>query len=154
MCCRIIMSSSQAMAGLKLAVLLVLVNVAAGSLTIQETVENGCTSNVDILCKQLAKAFAPQTLLPGESSIMSVTSTLDDPNLTCDFSSLVVPDLKVKKTVKIWEYLKSGFTDNPEMSCTNGCLWKAQDDGLYYRAADGTTFVSFIKWAAVIPGTV
>ncbi|KAG0554614.1 hypothetical protein KC19_12G105000 [Ceratodon purpureus] len=141
---------SHAMTGLKLAVLFVLLGMVAADLTVDETIINGCTSDVTVLCTTVNNPFAPQTLTPDQSTKFTITSSLGDPSLTCNFTSAGVPQLKTPKMSEIWNLLYSGFTDFPMMSCTAGCTWKVQDDGIYW-AQPGGSFKLFNLWTA--PGT-
>lgn len=135
-------------------VLLVLATTATADLTIQQTVLNSCTGDLDMQCKMtLGKDYGLQTLLPGGTFLMSVTSTLEDSDLTCTFTSKVLEVLKTPRSYKVWQYLKSGFTDFPEMTCTDGCFWKAQDDGLYYGKG-AENYVLLVLWADILPGVI
>jgi hypothetical protein len=136
------------MVGFKLAVVLVLLGIVAGDLTVQETVINGCTGDITLLCNTVNTPFAPQTLTHDQSTKFTITSTLDDPTLTCNFSSTALPKLSPPQGPQqreIWNLLFSGFTDFPWMSCTSGCTWKAQDDGIYWAQPDGS-FKLFNLW--------
>lgn len=135
------------MAILKLAVLLVVVGVVAGDLTVTQTIVNGCTGDVTVLCNTVNTPFAPQTLTPASSTKFTITSTLDDPTLTCNFTSVAVPKLHnlPEEQTEIWNLLYSGFSDFPWMACTAGCTWKTQDDGIYWAQQDGS-FKLFNVW--------
>lgn len=143
--------ASMAAAAAAVLVLLVLAN-GASALIVQQRVTNECSAPLTLHCKSLDEDFLVQTLAAAAFFDVSLTTTLDDPDLTCTFFATGVPGLTVEKAYKIWEYLKSGFTDSPEMSCSSGCFWKTKDDGLYYVA--GGSDVLKVLWPDIIPGVI
>jgi hypothetical protein len=124
--------------------------LATASVTTDESIVNGFPStDLKVHCTSLSVDMGAQTVKPGATWRFSVTSTLEDPSVTCEVATADPAAMATTQTLVVWNYARSGYSDAPWYNCSSpsGCTWKLQQDGAYYRTAATGEYALYSAWA-------
>jgi hypothetical protein len=50
------------------------------------------------------------------------------------------------KTVEIWNYARSGYSDVPWYNCDSSCTWEVKEDGFYYLSQETGNYKLYSSW--------
>lgn len=107
-----------------------------------ESIVNGFSgTDIEVHCTSLSVDMGARTVKPGATWRFAVTSSLDDPSVTCEVAAT--------QTLVVWDYAKSRYCDAAWYNCSrpSGCTWKLQQDGAYYRTAATGEHALYSAWA-------
>lgn len=124
--------------------------LATASVTTDESIVNGFPgTDLKVHCTSLSVDMGAQIVKPGATWRFSVTSTLEDPSVTCEVATADPAAMATSQTLVVWNYARSGYSDAPWYNCipSSGCTWKLQQDGAYYRTAATGEFALYSAWA-------
>lgn len=134
---------------LPMLILAAISGLATASVTTDESIVNGFPStDLKVHCTSLSVDMGAQTVKPGATWRFAVTSTLDDPSVTCEVATADPAAMATTQTLVVWNYARSGYSDAPWYNCSpSGCTWKLQQDGAYYRTAATGEYALYSAWA-------
>ncbi|CAM6038125.1 unnamed protein product [Sphagnum compactum] len=109
---------------------------------IVENVVNSLTTPLSVDCKTVNVDYGSQTVAAGEGWGFTVVASEVDPSVECVFKD---GDHAVK-TVEIWNYARSGYSDVPWYNCDSSCTWEVKEDGFYYLSQETGNYKLYSSW--------